>query len=261
MKKNLMFFVLGVSTTLVALSIMLSFFCFCGCAKAKPELQRELEDSLLALDRGDEVKIVGDVLTSQMIKYGCAEDELGVVAKYFMLYERSAEQLRTMIDKFLDEMWVIKGILLGASSSDMDKTMSELQCRVTVSRTEWEDIYKRHLANLQMVQEITRSDLSSAKRRAEAMNNRLVQVFECAEKECDLATKGSKPIPEGLSVAELKKIQARGAEMLAELKALDKKFDSLIKPFLHGSKVGGVRNLYKMEDYSLTEEEQTWPLL
>lgn len=245
----------------VAFSIILSSFCFCGCTKAKPELQRELEDSLLGLDRGDEVKIVADLLTSQMIKLGCTENELGAVAKYLMSYERSEEQFRTMIDKFLNEMWTIKGLFLGAGSSDMDKTLYELQCRVTVSKNEWEDIYKRHLANLNMLQETTRANLSSAIRRADGMNNRLLQVFECAKKECDLATKGCKPIPEGLSEAELKKIQERGAEMLAELKTLDKKFDSLIKPFIPKSRIFGIRNLYRMKDYSLTEEEQDWPLL
>lgn len=247
--------------SLVVFGIIFSSFCFCGCTKAKLELQRGLEDSLLGLDRGDDVKVVADLLTSQMTKWGCTEDELGAVAKYFMSYERSVEQLRTMIDKFIDEMWIIKGILLGAASSpDIDKKMYELQCRVTVSRTEWEDIYKRHLVSIHMLQETTRSDLSSAKRRAEAMNNRLVQVFECAKKECDLAIKGIKPIPEGLSETELKTLQERGAEMLAEFKMLDKKFDSLIKPFLHKSKVWGVRNLYRMKDYSLTDEEQDWPL-
>ena len=240
----------------VVFSIMLSSFC--GCTKAKPELQRELEASLLALDRGDEVKIVCDVLTSQMIKWGCTEDELGAVAKYFMSYERSAEQLRTMIDKFIEEMYTIDALLLGACASDLD--MLKLQGNVSVAKIGWGDIYNRHLANIHMLQERTNSDLSSANRRAEALNNRLMQVFKCAEKESDLAIKGCKPIPEGLSAAELKKVQERGAEMLAELKTLDKKFDSLIKPFLHKSRVFGVRNLYRLNDYSLTEEEQDWPL-
>ena len=243
----------------VVFSIMLSSFC--GCTKAKPELQRELEDSLLGLDRGDEVKIVADLLTSQMLKWGCIQYELGAAAKYLTMYERSSEQLRTMMDNFLWEMGTIKALLLGGGGSDLDKTMLKLQCSVSVARIEWGNIYNRYLANLHMLQEATRSDLSSVNRRAESLNNRLMKVFECAEKESDLAIKGCKPIPEGLSAAELKKIQERGAEMLAELKTLDKKFDSLVKPFIYKSKVGGIRNLYRMKDYSLTEEEQNWPLL